>query len=44
MSAGVKGAVTQFFFDSDVYFRFVENCQKLGMDKPITPWNNAYNE
>jgi methylenetetrahydrofolate reductase (NADPH) len=37
MSAGVKGAVTQFFFDSDVYFRFVENCQKLGMDKPITP-------
>ena len=37
ISAGAKGAVTQFFFNPDVYFRFVENCQKLGMDKPITP-------
>ena len=37
MSRGVQGAVTQFFFDTDVYFRFVENCKKLGCDKPITP-------
>ena len=37
MSRNVQGAVTQFFFDPDVYFTFVENCQKLGCDKPITP-------
>ena len=36
-SAGAKGAVTQFFFDADVYFRFVENCAKLGVEQPITP-------
>ena len=36
MSREVQGAVTQFFFDADVYFRFVENCKKLGCDKPIT--------
>ena len=36
MSREVQGAVTQFFFDIDVYFRFVENCKKLGCDKPIT--------
>ena len=37
MSREVQGAVTQFFFDTDVYFRFVENCKKLGCEKPITP-------
>ena len=37
MSREVQGAVTQFFFDTDVYFRFVENCKKLGCNKPITP-------
>ena len=36
MSREVQGAVTQFFFDTDVYFRFVENCKKLGCNKPIT--------
>ena len=36
MSREVQGAVTQFFFDTDVYFRFIENCKKLGCDKPIT--------
>ncbi|MDA7554326.1 methylenetetrahydrofolate reductase, partial [Gammaproteobacteria bacterium] len=37
LSAGAKGAVTQFFFDADVYFRFVESCAKLGVVQPITP-------
>ncbi len=37
MSRDVEGAVTQFFFDPDVYFRFIENCKKLGCSKPITP-------
>jgi methylenetetrahydrofolate reductase (NADPH) len=37
MSRNIQGAVTQFFYDPEVYFRFVENCQKYGCDKPITP-------
>jgi methylenetetrahydrofolate reductase (NADPH) len=37
MSRNVQGAVTQFFYDPEVYLRFVENCQKYGCDKPITP-------
>lgn len=37
MSRNIQGAVTQFFYDPEVYLRFVENCQKYGCDKPITP-------
>jgi methylenetetrahydrofolate reductase (NADPH) len=37
MSRNIQGAVTQFFYDPEVYFRFIENCQKYGCDKPITP-------
>ena len=37
MSREVEGAVTQFFYNPDVYFKFIENCKKLGCNKPITP-------
>ena len=37
MSREVEGAVTQFFYNPDVYFKFIENCEKLGCRKPITP-------
>ena len=37
MSREVQGAVTQFFYNPDVYFKFIENCEKLGCSKPITP-------
>ena len=37
MSREVEGAVTQFFYNPDVYFQFIENCEKLGCSKPITP-------
>ena len=37
MSRDVEGAVTQFFYNPDVYFKFIENCEKLGCSKPITP-------
>ena len=36
-SREVEGAVTQFFYNPDVYFKFIENCEKLGCNKPITP-------
>lgn len=36
IAAGANGAITQYFFSADAYFRFVEDCQRLGIDVPIT--------
>ena len=33
--AGADGAITQYFFNADAYFRFVEDAQKLGVMAPI---------
>jgi methylenetetrahydrofolate reductase (NADPH) len=35
--AGASSAITQFFFNSDAYFRFVEEAQALGADIPVVP-------
>jgi len=35
--AGADGAITQYFYSPDAYFRFVESCEKLGLDLPIVP-------
>lgn len=35
--AGADSAITQFFFNSDAYFRFVEETQALGADIPVVP-------
>lgn len=37
MNAGADSAITQYFFNADAYFYFLERCQKAGMDKPIIP-------
>jgi methylenetetrahydrofolate reductase (NADH) len=37
VEAGADGAMTQYFYNPDAYFRFVESCEKLGMDLPIVP-------
>ena len=37
VEAGADGAVTQYFFNADCYFRFLDDCQRLGIDIPITP-------
>jgi methylenetetrahydrofolate reductase (NADPH) len=37
VNAGANGAITQYFYNADAYFRFVESCEKLGVDIPIVP-------
>jgi methylenetetrahydrofolate reductase (NADPH) len=37
VDAGADGAVTQYFYNSDAYFRFVDDCEKMGIGIPITP-------
>lgn len=37
MNAGADSAITQYFFNADAYFYFVEQCEKAGIDKPIVP-------
>jgi methylenetetrahydrofolate reductase (NADPH) len=36
VQAGASGAITQFFFNADAYFHFVEATRKLGADVPVT--------
>jgi len=37
VKAGANSAITQYFYNSDAYFRFVEDVQKMGVDVPIVP-------
>ena len=37
IKAGANGAITQYFFNPDAYFRFVDDARKAGVDVPITP-------
>ncbi len=37
VDAGANSAITQFFFNSDAYARFRENCHKAGVSIPIIP-------
>lgn len=35
--AGADGAITQYFYNADAYFRFCEEAQGAGIDVPIVP-------
>jgi len=35
--AGANSAITQFFYNADAYFHFVDEVRKLGVDIPIIP-------
>lgn len=35
--AGANSAITQYFYNADAYFRFVDECRRLGVNTPIVP-------
>ncbi len=37
VKAGADSAITQYFYNSDAYFRFVDDAHKLGVDVPVVP-------
>jgi methylenetetrahydrofolate reductase (NADPH) len=37
VDAGANAAITQYFYNADAYFRFVDECEALGVTLPIVP-------
>ena len=37
VDAGADGAITQYFYNADAYFRFVDDARRLGVSVPIVP-------
>ncbi|GAB3342391.1 methylenetetrahydrofolate reductase [NAD(P)H] [Marilutibacter aestuarii] len=37
VEAGADGAITQYFYNADAYFRFVDDARAHGVDIPIVP-------
>lgn len=37
VEAGADSAITQYFYNPDAYFGFVESCEKRGLDLPLVP-------
>jgi methylenetetrahydrofolate reductase (NADPH) len=37
LDAGANSAITQYFYNADAYFRFIDECEALGIAIPIVP-------
>jgi len=37
IEAGANSAITQYFFNPDAYYRFIEDCEKMNVSVPIVP-------
>src|SRR5690606_5159171 len=37
VEAGADSALTQYFYNPEAYFRFVDACEGMGLDLPIVP-------
>ena len=37
VEAGADSAITQYFYNPEAYFRFIEDCQSMGLDIPVIP-------
>ena len=42
VKAGANSAITQYFFNADAYFRFVDDVQRLGVEVPVVPGIHFY--
>jgi len=37
LDAGANSAITQYFYNADAYFRFLDQCEAIGITAPIIP-------
>lgn len=37
IEAGANSAITQYFYNADAYFHFVDSCESIGLSVPIVP-------
>ena len=37
VDAGANSAITQYFFNPDAYYRFIDDCENIGIDIPVVP-------
>ena len=37
VDAGANSAITQYFFNPDAYFRFIDDCEKMDLSIPVVP-------
>ncbi|SFW10641.1 methylenetetrahydrofolate reductase [NAD(P)H] [Nitrosovibrio sp. Nv17] len=37
VEAGADSAITQYFYNADAYFNFIDACEAMGIDVPIVP-------
>jgi len=37
VDAGANGAITQYFYNPDAYFYFMDDCERAGIDIPVIP-------
>jgi methylenetetrahydrofolate reductase (NADPH) len=37
VEAGADSAITQYFYNADAYYRFIDDCEAAGIDIPIVP-------
>ena len=37
VEAGADSAITQYFFNADSYYHFIDECEAMGIDIPIVP-------
>jgi len=37
VDAGANSAITQYFYNPDAYYRFIDSCEEMGIDIPIVP-------
>lgn len=37
VEAGADSAITQYFYNAEAYFRFIDSCETMGIDIPVVP-------